>query len=342
MRIGTFFRSSIPANRAAIASGSTVSSSSGTRYSEDDGVSIRRPKETNDLVSTLTGFGPIVSALGSLSFAGRGSTRSSKVNQDRFWVNDLSNNEGSYKFVGVADGHGIYGHLVSEMVREKLGVILEKHPLLGVDPKSALMSAHSRLNAEIFDSIIDSSFSGSTSVSLLFIDRRIYCANVGDSRAILGSLEEGSWVSTPLSFDHKADLPNEKKRILDQGGRISEYRNTNGERVGPARVWLKNKSLPGLAMSRSFGDKAVAEVGVISEPEITETSLDPRHKVIVVASDGVWEFLDNDQVLKIISPYHDVGDARGAARAVCEGAHNRWVSQEGVVDDITVIVLFLR
>ena len=341
MRIGSFFRSSLPSKKAENASCSTVSSSSGNGFSEDNGASFRLPKETNDLVSNSGRFGPIFSALGALSFAGRVPTRSSKVNQDRLWITDLSSKAGSYKFVGVADGHGIYGHLVSEMVRGKLGAILEQHPLLGVDPRSALLSAHSRLNEEILDSIIDSSFSGSTSVSLLFIDRTIFCANVGDSRAILGSLEDGSWVSTPLSFDHKADLPNEKKRILDQGGRVTEYINANGERVGPARVWLKHKELPGLAMSRSFGDKAVAGVGVISEPEITETSIDVRHKVIVVASDGVWEFLDNDHVLKIISPFYDRGDARGAGKAICEEAHNRWVSQEGIVDDITVIVLFL-
>jgi len=61
-----------------------------------------------------------------------------------------------------------------------------------------------------------------------------------------------------------------------------------------------NENIPGLAMSRSFGDHAAAEVGVISEPEILEMNLIEDDKFIVIASDGVWEFLSNDEVVRII------------------------------------------
>jgi hypothetical protein len=39
--------------------------------------------------------------------------------------------------------------------------------------------------------------------------------------------------------------------------------------MGPARVWLKHENIPGLAMSRSFGDFVASQVGVIAEPEVT-------------------------------------------------------------------------
>jgi serine/threonine protein phosphatase PrpC len=63
--------------------------------------------------------------------------------------------------------------------------------------------------------------------------------------------------------------------------------------MGPLRVWHKNENIPGLAMSRSFGDHAAAEVGVTAEAEILEMNLNESDKFIILASDGVWEFLSN-------------------------------------------------
>lgn len=59
------------------------------------------------------------------------------------------------------------------------------------------------------------------------------------------------------------------------------------------RVWLKHEDIPGLAMSRSFGDSMACRVGVNAIPEIHTYELNPEDKIIILASDGVWEFLDN-------------------------------------------------
>lgn len=86
---------------------------------------------------------------------------------------------------------------------------------------------------------------------------KIVTANSGDSRAILGSLKDKDymikddeskalcvedndrqWVSVPITRDHKPDEPDEKKRILERGGRIDSYKGRFGENVGPMRVWL--------------------------------------------------------------------------------------------------------
>ena len=53
------------------------------------------------------------------------------------------------------------------------------------------------------------------------------------------------------------------------GGRVFPYRDEDGEQMGPFRIWLKDQNLPGLAMTRSFGDFIATTVGVIDEPEIT-------------------------------------------------------------------------
>ena len=56
-------------------------------------------------------------------------------------------------------------------------------------------------------------------------------------------------------------------------------------------------------MSRSFGDQVAAKVGVNAVPEITELRMNSQDKVIILASDGVWEFLENQAVADIVYPY---------------------------------------
>lgn len=78
---------------------------------------------------------------------------------------------------------------------------------------------------------------------------------------------------------------------MNAGGRVDSYRDTQGNKVGPERVWLLNEDIPGLAMSRSFGDRVAQSVGVSAVPEMFTRKLDVTDKIIVVASDGVWEFM---------------------------------------------------
>jgi len=69
------------------------------------------------------------------------------------------------------------------------------------------------------------------------------------------------------------------------------------------RVWLKNEDIPGLAMTRSFGDAMAARVGVNAIPEIKTFDLTLEDRIIVLASDGVWEFLENQTVANIVYPF---------------------------------------
>ncbi len=62
-------------------------------------------------------------------------------------------------------------------------------------------------------------------------------------------------------------------------------------------------------MTRSMGDKIGAQAGVISDPEILEFNIGKDDKFIVIASDGVWEYLSNEDVINIVYPYYERDNA---------------------------------
>ena len=76
--------------------------------------------------------------------------------------------------------------------------------------------------------------------------------------------------------------------------------------------------------------------------EILELDLSKDDKFIVLASDGVWEFLTNEDVALIVKPFFDNKNAEKAAEAVVRESYLRWKrEEEGIVDDITCIIVFL-
>jgi serine/threonine protein phosphatase PrpC len=103
----------------------------------------------------------------------------------------------------------------------------------------------------------------------------------------------GQPIAIPLSTDQKPERADEKARILAHGGRVEPLPGPPGE-CGPARVWLAEADVPGLAMSRSIGDEVSQTVGVTSVPEILRHNIENEDIFAVWASDGVWEFLSDE------------------------------------------------
>lgn len=79
-------------------------------------------------------------------------------------------------------------------------------------------------NREVYAMVSDVRFSGSTCVSVLTYGKKVYVANVGDSRAIVIRQKPDGCLCYPISRDHKPDDPEESKVILANNGRIDSYR----------------------------------------------------------------------------------------------------------------------
>lgn len=262
-----------------------------------------------------------------------------KVNQDRaIIIPNLPNCSNKACLFGTFDGHGENGHDVSSFLVENMNkwYLNNKNWIKNIE--KSLMDCFLSSTQDLKKSDVNCTFSGSTGVITIIDENNLYTANVGDSRTILCRKEKGKLIVIPLSFDQKPDDLNEKKRIENKNGRVESCRGPLGELIGPARVWLKNQDLPGLAMSRSFGDDVASSVGVISEPEIIIKKRTKNDQFMVSASDGIWEFLSNEDVCDIVSKYKN--DPNKASRVLCKEATKKWQIEEDVIDDITCVVVW--
>ena len=254
-----------------------------------------------------------------------------KTNQDSYMTKEenLINNK-EYTF-GVFDGHGLQGHLVSEGIKNYLmNVTYDQY-----SSQQKIISMFNSLSKSIESSKnFDVFCSGSTAVLVHITKEKIICSNCGDSRAIL--INDINNEITKLSRDHKPNLLEEKKRILASGGRVEKF---NG--MGPFRVWSKDGDYPGLAMSRSIGDTLAHKIGVSSTPEIMEFNINSlKPLAIVIASDGVWEFMTVEQVKNIIIKYKNNHDAFACSKEIVEKARQIWKRTSFAIDDITCVIVF--
>jgi len=205
------------------------------------------------------------------------------------------------------------------------------------------------------DASIDTEFSGTTAVINVIRGDLIVCGNIGDSRITLGyTNSDGAIVAKSISDDHKPDRANEKARILSSGGRVFAVEYDDGI-DGPFRVWLGHMDVPGLAMSRSLGDTVAHSAGVISDPEFTSYRMGTgqgdfidhpnelkgwvQDKYLVIASDGLWEFMPDQEVIDIC---HTQDDCRRTVDLLIMEANGRWMKEEQVIDDTTVIVAHIK
>lgn len=256
-----------------------------------------------------------------------------------------------YNIYNDSDGHGLVGHDVSKYLITHLPINVHeafKATNKYISNKEArdkvLKTAFVSTNEKLCSiKTIDTNFSGSTCVTIILKKRKIFSANAGDSRAVLGRiLNDGKWVGIDLSRDHKPNDPEESERILKKGGRIESYKDEKGGPLGPPRVWLKKEDIPGLAMSRSFGDEVAASVGTISEPEIMEFDLTENDKFIIIASDGIWEFISSDECVNIVKDYYLKNDISNCLMYLLNESSKRWIKEEEVIDDITCILVFFE
>lgn len=159
---------------------------------------------------------------------------------------------------------------------------------------------------------------GSTAITVFHRAKQLYVANVGDSRAVLCSNQ----VAVQLSTDHKPNDPKERARIEAIGGSVTLQRSTY--RVNGT-----------LAVARAFGDAALKPY-VTSEAEITCWTLTDKDDFLILATDGLWDVLSNQEAVDIVLKHRQTMTPDAICRILTDTA-----AKKGSADNITAVVIDL-
>lgn len=229
--------------------------------------------------------------------------------------------------------------------------------------QEASKSAHIELNGLMIDTQPLVNLSGTTGISAGFHDGHMIVSNVGDSRAILGyyDSEEKKTIAVPVSQDQTPWRKDERERIEKSGGRVltvdqlegktkvTESDKTQDKKLGvddfidiagdPPRVWKADDNLPGTSFTRSLGDSIAEECGVFAEPEFFSKRISEEDEILVLASDGVFEFMTNQEIIDMCK---NSENAVIACDEIVHKAYNSWLEHENRTDDITIIVMYFR
>lgn len=214
----------------------------------------------------------------------------------------------------IFDGHS--GDRVPAYLQNHLFSNILKEDEFWVDPKRSISRAYQKTDQEILNHASGLAKGGSTAVTAMLIDgRRLWVANLGDSRAVL--CRGGKPIQ--MTKDHEPNY--DRGSIEDRGGFISNI---------PGDVPRVDGQL---AVSRAFGDKSL-KPHLRSDPHIQDTNVDDRNAdFLILASDGLWKVLTNQEAVDIA---RKIKDPKKAAKQLILEAIRRESK-----DDISCIVVRL-
>jgi len=281
--------------------------------------------------------------------------------------------------VGVFDGHGPEGHLVSQVAAEL--ALQEIRKLTERDELNVevLHEMFAGIDRGICEHTMVSSLLSGTTVSFAMKDGDQYWfSHVGDSSIVLIREEKGEWIAEKISKDHRPSDISEKERIEKNGGVVRNFSGTarvfledwtTAEKIIAEKVRSENETyllaerrdlLPGLSLSRSLGDELGKIAGISAEPEVFTCQLQPPYLGALLASDGLWDAFDTPQdAIATLQTYMKVENMsrRDALRRIAKLSRNYYISrnkkglfhptlhQKDVVesiDDITIAWLALE
>jgi len=235
--------------------------------------------------------------------------------EDCMVIHGAFRGRGQEDYFAIFDGHG--GRDAAAFAAEHLHQVLAEKLKTNNAVKS-LKEAFADTHKMISEQKI---VGGTTAVVVLFIGKKGFIANVGDTRAVL--CRDG--VPLRVSLDHKPELPEETQRIKKLGGTVTTTYNSAGQATSRVNGML--------SVSRALGDTPLHPF-VSSDPEIHgPVNLDSQsvNQFVILACDGVWDVITDEEATSIVAP---IPNPEEASRKLRDEAFAR-----GSTDNISVMVI---
>ncbi|KAL5552787.1 hypothetical protein UlMin_040188 [Ulmus minor] len=254
----------------------------------------------NDKVQNFTPRNDSVSysgvGVGVASFKGR-----KKFMEDTHKIASCSQGKSVKRFFGVFDGHG--GKKAAEFAAENLHANIVEMMKNCTEKEAAVREGYMKTDQEFLKQGLSS---GACCVTALIEDQEIVVSNLGDCRAVLSR----GGVAEALTKDHRAALEDERKRIENKGGYVEICRG----------AWRVHGLL---AVSRSIGD-AHLKNWVLAEPETKILQLTSDMEFLVLASDGLWEEVGNQEAIDTVKRLCSVGQKLASSGDCLKDTEDRY------------------
>ncbi|XP_076957245.1 putative protein phosphatase 2C 25 [Bidens hawaiensis] len=235
--------------------------------------------------------------------------------EDRFKAKVDFNGDNKQAFFGVFDGHG--GSKAAEFASENLekNIKNEVEKMGEVEIVEAVKQGYLTTDSEFLK---QEQRGGACCVTAVITSGNIVVSNAGDCRSVVSR----GGVAEALTSDHRPSRLDEKQRIESLGGYVDCIR-------GVSRV------LGTLAVSRGIGDRSLKQ-WITAEPETKIFKIIPEYEFLIMASDGLWEKVSNQEAVDLARPLMDKLDAISACKKLVELSISR-----GSLDDKSVMIIQL-
>lgn len=183
-------------------------------------------------------------------------------------------------------------------------------------------------------------YTSCTGITALLWNNLLTISHVGDSKACIAKIHENVLTTEWLTLDHKPNMPQELSRIEQAGGSLV-WLHDNKPFIRGGDFFTRQAAgdhPKQLNYSRAFGGKDLKKYGLSSEPDVNHFEIFPDDKLLLVASDGLWDVLQPNIACEIAMKAKMNG--KSATTEIVNTAV-RMMPKVGVCDNITVIAIFL-
>jgi serine/threonine protein phosphatase PrpC len=222
-------------------------------------------------------------------------------------------------FFGIFDGH--YGPECADYIARVLPQTLKAHALLDSDPSKAIYESFISTDRKFLRWAVKYDVpDGSTAITALLRDKKLYIANLGDSRCVM--CKNGN--AFTMTTDHTARVPEEIKRVEEAGGQVKHGR-------------VQGK----LTVTRAFGDlkfKNKEQLGdgyLTCKPDLVEIDITTDVQYVLLACDGLWEKVSAATAVRYINKKLQRGvEVEEITKELVKQALSK-----GSTDNVTVMLL---
>lgn len=235
---------------------------------------------------------------------------------------------GEFTLAGLCHSHGRskVGYQLAQFIADEMprAVFRSQWLTRENDPVGALSGAFHKIHRKAIEKL-DLRLTGA-SCTVIFMDpENIWVAHAGDCKVVLGvpdqSVNSESYHFTPLALseDHKLAAKSEFDRVMSWGG---DVRHLVGDTTN--RLFLKDRDVPGIILTRSIGDRVAHSVGLSHMPAFSCVARDelPDGAFLCLGSGGLWATMSERNVVNWVSRYSHSADE--AAEGLAAEAKRRW------------------